>query len=233
MANIKKHLIFDLDDTIWDFQRNSKETLLGLHQDYNLAKKGVTQQKFLQTFKEVNSRLWDQFDEGLITRDVIREKRFHSVLDKLAISHNGEAMQMQDEFMQKCSTSPFLVEGALQVLKHFHSTYTFHILSNGFDEIQFVKLESSGITHYFDKIITSGRAGFRKPQPEIFEFALNEIGATKEECIMIGDNPVADIEGAFHFGMDQIYYNTHEKECAITPSYSIKNLTKLLTILKN
>jgi len=231
MANTKKHLIFDLDDTIWDFQKNSKETLLGLHQDYKLEDKGVSKQTFLQTFKEVNGRLWDQFDEGLITRDVIREKRFHSVLDKLAINHNGEAIQMQDEFMQKCSTSPFLVEGALQVLQRFQSTHTFHILSNGFDEIQFVKLESSGVMHYFDKIITSGRAGFRKPQPEIFEFALHEIGVSKEECIMIGDNPVADIEGAYHFGMDQVYYNTHEKECAITPTFTIQNLNELLSIL--
>jgi len=231
MANTKKHLIFDLDDTIWDFKRNSKETLLGLYQDYKLADKGVDSSTFLQTFKEVNTKLWDQFDEGTITRDVIRKKRFHSVLDKLAINHNGEAMQMQDEFMQRCSTSPFLVEGALQVLKHFQSTYTFHILSNGFDEIQFVKLKSSGITHFFDKIITSGRAGFRKPQSEIFEFALNEIGASKEECIMIGDNPLADIEGAYRFGMDQVYYNTHKKECAITPTFTIQNFNELLNLL--
>ncbi len=231
MGEIKKHIIFDLDDTIWDYQHNSKDTLEELFKSYNLENHGINSIQFIEVFRFVNNHLWDQFDKGEITRDIIRLHRFPTIFKKLSINLNGVALQMQDSFMQICSAKPKLVKGVQKVLDTFSSKYTFHILSNGFDEVQYVKIKAAGITHYFDKIITSGRAGYRKPEPEIFEFALNEIGANKEECIMIGDNPLSDIEGAYHYGIDQIYYNVHKKECAITPTHTINNFRELLKIL--
>lgn len=231
MESTKKHLIFDLDDTLWDYTKNSREVLFELFEVYNLGDWGIGKTSFLNAFREVNNKLWNQFDKGIITSDVIRNKRFSLVFEELSLNLNGVAMEIQDSFMQICPSKPALVEGAKQVLAQFQGKYKYHILSNGFDEIQFVKLRASGIDHYFDKIITSGRAGYRKPQPEIFNFALNEIGVTKEECVMIGDNPVSDIEGAYRSGIDQIYYNTHNKECSISPNYTINNLNELLKIL--
>ncbi len=231
MESIKKHIIFDLDDTIWDYQHNSNEALKEIYSSFEIEEHGVTNENFIHTFGIVNNHLWDEFDKGAITRDIIRRDRFPMVFDKLSINLNGVAMQMQDSFMQICSSKPSLVNGVQKVLDTFKSKYSFHILSNGFDQIQFVKLKAAGVEHYFDKVITSGRAGFRKPQPEIFEFALNEIGATKEECIMIGDNPLSDIEGAHAYGIDQVYYNVHNKECAINPTYTIYDFNELLKIL--
>lgn len=231
MEKAKKHLIFDLDDTIWDYQENSKEALQELCEVYNLLDRGVETQDFLTVFREVNNDLWDKFDKGEITRDIIREQRFPTVFKKLSLNLNGVAMDMQDSFMQICSAKPKLVNGVKEVLDKFRSKYSYHILSNGFDEIQFIKIEAAGISAYFDKVITSGRAGFRKPQPEIFDFILNEIGATKNECIMIGDNPLSDIEGAHRYGMDQVYYNVHKKECAVDPTYTINKFDELLEIL--
>jgi len=231
MAKDKKHIIFDLDDTLWDFQRNSHDTLVDLFNAYRINDQGIAINDFISTFRKVNNALWDQFDEGLISRDVIREERFPKIFEELEIKLNGVAMQMQASFMSTCSAKPNLVNGVIEVLKKFKSTYKFHILSNGFDEIQYVKIKAGGLEPYFDKVITSGRAGFRKPEPEIFDFALNEIGAHKDECIMIGDNPLSDIEGAFRFGMEQVYYNVHKKKCAITPTHTINNMNELLSIL--
>lgn len=231
MESRKKHLIFDLDDTLWDYKKNSNEVLLELYEVYNLGDFGIKINSFLNAFRDVNNQLWDQFDKGIITSDIIREKRFTLVFEKLSFRPNGVAQQIQDSFMKICPTKTRLVEGAKEVLEQLRSNYKFHILSNGFEEIQIVKLKSAGIHHYFDKIITSGRVGFRKPQPEIFEFALREIGATKEECVMIGDNPESDILGAYRYGIDSIYYNTHNKKCSISPNYTINNLTELFKIL--
>jgi putative hydrolase of the HAD superfamily len=230
MASLKKHLIFDLDDTLWDYKKNSKEALVELCDIYKLGDAGVDYNEFLSTFRSVNHDLWNRFDKGLIDREVIRKERFPSVFEKLSLNPDGVAMRMQEEFMQICPTKPALVNGAMEVLDYLNENYTLHILSNGFDEIQFIKLEASGISKYFTNVITSGRAGYRKPQPEIFQFALNEIGAHKEESVMIGDNPASDIEGAYNFGIDQVYFNTHEKECRITPNYTIANLNELFGI---
>ncbi len=231
MAATKKHIIFDLDDTLWDFQQNSHDTLINLFEVYRIGDQGIEIASFIEIFREINNALWDQFDKGLLTREVIRKERFPKMFEKLGLHLNGVPMQMQDSFMSTCSAKPKLVKGVKEVLERFSSKYKFHILSNGFDEIQFIKIKASGLEPYFDKIVTSGRAGFRKPEPEIFDFALNEIGADKEECIMIGDNPLSDIEGAYHYGIDQVYYNVHKKECKITPTHTIDDMHELLQIL--
>ena len=231
MATTKKHIIFDLDDTLWDFQKNSHNTLVDLYEAYRIGDQGIKVDKFIEVFREINNALWNQFDEGLVTREVIRKERFPQMFEKLGLNLNGVPMQMQNSFMSTCSSKPHLVKGVKEVLKRFRSKYKFHILSNGFDEIQFMKIKAGGLEPYFDKVITSGRAGFRKPEPEIFDFALNEIEADKDECIMIGDNPLSDIEGAFHYGMDQVYYNVHKKECKITPTHTINDMSKLLELL--
>ncbi|MCF6359381.1 MAG: YjjG family noncanonical pyrimidine nucleotidase [Cyclobacteriaceae bacterium] len=231
MEATKKHLIFDLDDTLWDFQQNSHDTLLDLFDAYRIGDQGIEVARFIEVFREINNALWDRFDEGLITREVIRKERFPAVFEKLDIHLNGVAMQMQDSFMSTCSAKSTLVKGVKEVLTKFSSTYKFHILSNGFDEIQSIKIKAGGLEPYFDKVITSGRAGFRKPEPEIFDFALNEIGAHKEDCIMIGDNPFSDIEGAFKYGIDQVYYNVHKKACKITPTHIIDDMSELMKIL--
>lgn len=231
MEKNKKHIIFDLDDTLWDYQQNSEDTLLQLCGDYQLIENGVEAKRFIEVFRIVNNGLWDQFDRGEITRDVIRKERFPSIFNKLNLNLNGIAMQMQDSFMEICAAKPKLVHGVKEVLEEFNSKYTYHILSNGFDEIQFTKIESAGIGHYFDQVITSGSAGYRKPEPEIFDYILDKIGTTKTQCVMIGDNPLSDIEGAHRYGMDQVYYNVHKKACAVKPTHTINNFDELLSIL--
>lgn len=230
MEVVKKHIIFDLDDTLWDYKTNSREALLELCDTYRLSEQGIDHNRFLQTFRHVNHDYWQRFDNGEISRDTIRLERFPTVFEKLALNPDGVALRMQDDFMRICPSKPGLVKGAEEVLEYLSKKYSLHILSNGFDEIQFTKLEAAGIESFFANVITSGRAGFRKPQPEIFEFALNEIGASREECVMIGDNPGSDIEGAYNYGIDQVYFNTHHKECAVMPTQTINELEELLQL---
>ncbi len=231
MASTYTHIIFDLDDTVWDYQQNSSDTLFELWQHFKLADHAIPFGQFHATFRQVNNALWDSFDQGKITRDIIRAERFPRVFKALKLNLNGAALTMQEMFMTMCSSKPALVQGVRQVLETFHQAYQFHILSNGFDEIQFAKLEAANIGHFFTHVVTSGSTGFRKPEPQIFDFMLTKINALPQDCLMIGDNPISDIQGARQAGIDQVYYNVHQKNCPISPTFTITHMRELHQIL--
>ena len=135
---------------------------------------------------------------------------------------------MQHEYINVCPTKPYLIDGALELLESISGKYGLHIITNGFDEIQGVKLKSSGIEHFFEEVITSGRAGYQKPEKQIFDFAMKEANTNPEESLMIGDNPISDIEGAYLAGIDQVFFNPFNQDCPITPTLEIKSLRELL-----
>ena len=227
MFHSKSHLFFDLDHTLWDYEACSNETLEELWLAYGLNEKGVPLNSFLQKFSEVNEELWRQLHAGEINKDVIRNDRFPAILSALAITDNGMAIDMQHEYINVCPTKPYLIDGALELLESISGKYGLHIITNGFDEIQGVKLSSSGIEHFFEEVITSGRAGYQKPEKQIFDFALKEANTNAEESLMIGDNPISDIEGAYLAGIDQVFFNPFNQDCPITPTLEIKSLREL------
>ena len=228
MFHSKSHLFFDLDHTLWDYETCSNETLEELWLAYNLNERGVPLKDFLQKFKEVNEELWRQLHAGEINKDVIRNDRFPKILSDLKVTDNGMAIDMQHEYINVCPTKPYLIDGALELLESITGKYGLHIITNGFDEIQGVKLRSGGIEHFFKEVITSGRAGYQKPEKEIFDFAIKEANTKPEEALMIGDNPLSDIEGAYLAGIDQVFYNPDDQHCPIIPTLEIKSLSELL-----
>ena len=224
-------MFFDLDHTLWDYETNSNETLSDLWDTYNLADEGVNRIDFLTQFGVINNRLWDRFHKGEIGKDTIRNDRFKQIFNNLDIGHVKFTGQIQEDYLTICPTKPHVIADAHDVLDTLAPHYEMHIITNGFDEIQSTKLSQSGLAPYFDKVITSGKAGFQKPQPEIFHFALDLAEATAEGSVMIGDNPDSDIVGAYKAGIAQVFYNPNGLACAIEPTAEISNLKALIALL--
>ncbi|MFM8849188.1 MAG: YjjG family noncanonical pyrimidine nucleotidase [Cytophagales bacterium] len=225
-----KAIFFDLDHTLWDFETNSAEALRELHHAYGLHHKGVGIDDFLQTFKRINSQLWHQYDTGQIPQETIRKQRFHRILLEHNIDEYELSLKFSQDYVSQSPKKQNLIPHAKTVLEYLHPQYPLHIITNGFSEIQAIKMTSSGILHFFTSIVTSEKAGYKKPAKEIFEYALTENSLAASEVIMVGDNLVTDIGGANAARLDTVYFNpmavphheavTHE----ITSMMQLKNL---------
>ena len=224
-----KHLFFDLDHTLWDFETNSKETL---HEVFhrNQLDKTLTNDfdGFHSSYSAHNKRLWDKYHHGLIKQDELRWKRmWHALLDY----KNGSeplARQLSVEYLEILPTKQAVFPYTKEILDYLRGkNYTMHLITNGFEQIQFGKLQNSGLTKYFTHVVTSEKAMSLKPHKEIFEFALQLANAKKEESIMIGDNLDADIKGAMDAGLDTIFVNHIHESTSLKPTYIIYHLKEL------
>ncbi len=226
-----KCLLFDLDHTLWDYETNSREALSELYIDFGLKKKGIEEEDFLQTFYVINNELWDQYDRGLLHRDVIRNERFHRILLALGVNEYEMSLRLSHEYLSESPKKKNLIEGCKKTLDYLHPKYPMVIVTNGFDEIQSTKLSSSGIDHYFKSIVTSARAGHKKPAKEIFEFALHENNVSPTEAIMIGDNLLTDIAGAVNANIDTVFFNPNKIQHEARVNHEIGTLTEMMNFL--
>jgi len=222
-------VFFDLDHTLWDYETNSEEALHELYDKYNLN--GGSFKEFFDSFVKINTAIWNDYDRGLIGRDVIRNERFDRIFQSVGINDRELSLQFSAEYIQESPKKSNLVAHAKDVLDYLHPRYPMYIITNGFEEIQSTKLSSSGITDYFKGVVTSARAGCKKPEKEIFEFALRENGFACGESIMIGDNLLTDIAGAKNACVDTVYYNPYKLPHDHEVTYEISSLKELLTIL--
>jgi len=225
-------ILFDLDHTLWDFETNSHETLQELFHHHELQNRGVASFiDFYNTFVEINTRLWELYDLGKITREKIRFERFHGILEKLGVEDTTLALKLSDEYVAQSPKKSSLLPNAIEVLEYLHPRYPMTIVTNGFEEIQYTKMASSGITHFFKNVVTSARAGHKKPSKEIFDFALAEGGFQPHEAVMIGDNLLTDIGGAHNASVDTVFFNPGKISHIETPRYEIHDLKQLMEIL--
>src|SRR4051812_47239853 len=184
-----KCILFDLDHTLWDYETNSEVTLRALFSQFGLQQRGITSFKFFfETFTRVNTGLWDLHDRGLIGQDVIRLQRFNKVFTEAGLEDYRLSLEFSEEYLRELPKQSNLLPFAKDTLEYLAAKYPMVIVTNGFDEIQGTKLNSGGIRHHFSNIVTSQRAGNKKPSRQIFDFALNEIGHMCADSIMIGDN---------------------------------------------
>ncbi|MCW5911115.1 MAG: YjjG family noncanonical pyrimidine nucleotidase [Cyclobacteriaceae bacterium] len=227
-----KCILFDLDHTLWDFETNSSRTLAELYEAHNLQARGVTGfSEFRKVFSAINTDLWTKYDAGLISRDEIRFHRFRSILAHFDVDDEKLSMTLSDEYVMQSPKKGALMPHAIESLEYLASRYHMTIITNGFEEIQGTKLASSGITHYFKSVVTSARAGHKKPAREIFDFALAENGFAHHEAVMIGDNLHTDMGGARNAHVDTIYYNPEQISHDETVTYEIHDLKQLCAIL--
>jgi YjjG family noncanonical pyrimidine nucleotidase len=227
-----KCILFDLDHTLWDYETNSEITLTALFSQFALQKRGITSFKFFfETFNRVNTGLWDLHDKGLIGQDVIRLQRFHKVFTEAGLEDYALSLEFSSEYLRELPKQNNLLPFAKETLEYLASKYPMVIVTNGFDEIQGTKLNSGGIRHHFSTIVTSQRAGKKKPSREIFDFALGEVGHVCADSIMIGDNLNTDIAGARSAGIDTVYFNPIGKLHKEQVTHEIKALSELRDIL--
>jgi putative hydrolase of the HAD superfamily len=225
-------IFFDLDHTLWDYEENSKHTLIELYEQYHLRAKGVdSQEEFTTQFRIINTQLWDLFDRGVIKSEVIRQQRFKKILGHFSIVDEKLCEDLSHDYLIECPKKGHLIPHALSVLEYLAPKYSMSVITNGFEEIQNLKLESSKLLPYFDHIVTSQRAGSRKPSCEIFNFALQCHDIKCHQALMVGDNLLTDIGGACNAYIDAVFFNpekiTHDGHSA----HEIHCLSELRTIL--
>lgn len=239
-----KHLFFDLDGTLWDLKRNTRAAMEELFSTHAAEIGHLDFELFFRRYHHHNDQVWALYRQDKIKKDELRFVRFerafadvshpasHSFIDRFSL-----------DFLEVAPRQPLTIDGAHDLLQYCAPRYEMHIITNGFIEVQGHKMKAAKLEPYFKAIINSEHAGVRKPHPNIFQFALEQAGATKEESLMIGDDWDADILGARDFGMDQVYLDESEQDHNsrlpgagahrhnYKPTYTIHSLSELMDIL--
>jgi putative hydrolase of the HAD superfamily len=227
------HLFFDLDHTLWDFEKNSVSTLTLLYQEMNLAGKGIPEfEVFNEVYHEINDRLWERFRKGFMSREDLRWKRMWQTLMHFRIPNEKLAREMSERYLEILPGQTCVFPYCHELLQYcVDKGYALHLITNGFEATQKQKLANAGLSRYFDKLITSEQAMSMKPKPEIFHYAMDLTGAAVHESLMIGDALDVDILGAQGVGMDQVFFNPKKLPHTGNPTYEIDHLHQMLTII--
>ena len=221
-----KALFFDWDHTLWDHDLNAKEVLLDLAAEYSLA---IEPLSYWATFEKINNGLWDQYAAGEISQAELRETRFVRFFQELRVE--GPAEEFGDKYLERAPRKTNLMPGAFEVIQDLAAHFPLYILTNGFDDIQYVKIEGAGMRSFFQEIITSQQVGTKKPNPLFYEYALERAGIQPGEALMIGDHVEADVRGALNAGIPAIHYNPFSVETDLP--HEIQHLDELRSLLKN
>ena len=227
-----QHIFFDLDHTLWDYDRNVTESLSELYEHYNLKELGIpTFQQLFDSFHHVNFQLWDWYNVGKIDKVNLRKQRFRMIFAHAGALEDSVPTPFEEDFMDRTSSKPHLFPYSIEILDYLKAKYPLHVITNGFNESQAKKITSSGLDKYFDLVVTSETTGHKKPDPRIFYHAMEKLGTSPEHCIMIGDNPKSDILGAQNASIDQVYFNPKGMEIDLKPTFTIAHLQELESIL--
>ena len=228
-----KDLFFDLDHTLWDFETNSKETIQELYITHRLADLGIVDfDGFYSTYSAHNHRLWDRYTKGFIKQEELRWKRVYLSLLDFKVANEPLAKAMSQAYLEILPNKTHLFPYTIEILEYLkQKEYKMHLITNGFESVQFKKIKNSGLADYFIEVITSEASNSLKPQKEIFEYALKNTNASIDESIMIGDNESADIQGGINIGMDTIFVNHIQVVPTVPATYTITHLKELENFL--
>ena len=227
-----KHVVtdifFDLDHTLWDFEKNSSLTFKKILEENSV---GVVLEDFLKVYVPTNLAFWKLYREEKISKSALRYQRLKTVFDELGHQVSDETInQLATDYITHLATYNHIFPYTLEILEYLRPKYKLHIITNGFQEIQEKKMRNANIHSYFDQIIDSEMAGVKKPNPLIFELALQRANVSPQKSIMIGDNLEADILGAKAVGFHALHFNvhsdSHHEHCKI-----ITNLREIKTFL--
>ncbi|GEQ85615.1 noncanonical pyrimidine nucleotidase, YjjG family protein [Patiriisocius marinistellae] len=227
MKNKIKDVYFDLDHTLWDFDRNSA---LAFERVFSANNIEVPVTEFMKIYEPINFAYWKEYREERVTKEVLRRGRLQDTFEKLSLTYGLEIIDaLSDGYIDELPGNNYLFDGAIELLEYLKNKYTLHIITNGFAEVQNIKMERSNLAPYFKTITSSEEVGVKKPNPIVFHTALEKTNAAPETSIMIGDTFDADILGAESVGMDTIFYNYRNE--VIPSTYKVVNT--LLEIKKH
>jgi len=205
---MKEHIFFDLDHTLWDFEKNSALTFQEILTSSNIL---IDIDDFLQTYVPINLKYWKRYREEKILKKELKYIRLKETFDQLQYSVDDQTIDyLSDQYILKLPDYNHLFEGTIEILEYLKDQYKLHIITNGFEEVQNKKMRKSGILHFFDHIITSESVGVKKPNPKVFKHALDMAKTSASSSVMIGDNLEADIYGAINCGMKAIHFNSEK-----------------------
>ncbi len=218
------HVFFDLDHTLWDFDKNSALTFKKIFELNNID---IDLDDFINVYEPINFQYWKLYREEKIDKATLRYGRLNDAFKMLNTKVKASVInKLSDDYITFLCTFNHLFDGTIEILEYLHTKYKLHIITNGFKEVQQGKLNNANIDNYFATVTNSEMVGVKKPNPKIFKHALNAAKANKENSIMIGDNYEADILGALNFGVDAICYNYHNE----TLGKGVKQVDSLLQL---
>ncbi|MBI3883961.1 MAG: noncanonical pyrimidine nucleotidase, YjjG family [Sphingobacteriales bacterium] len=224
-----KHLFFDLDHTLWDFDTNAREALIEIYVMFNLESLNVAPfELFYERYIYHNQLLWDRYHKGFITQEELKWKRMWRTLLDFKIGNEKLAREISEKFITILPYKTGLFEHTHEILTYLTAkNYQLHLITNGFEKVQWNKINGSNISQYFTHVITSEGSNSLKPKKEIFDFAIRKAGTTVKESIMLGDNLYADIQGAINAGMDNVFVNHVNAITDLKPTHIVTHLKEL------
>ena len=203
-----KDVFFDLDHTLWDFDKNSELTFETI---FNRDHPSIITKDFIEKYVPINQECWKLYQYDKITHEELRYNRLKYSFDAINYSVSDEEIDaIANDYIKFLPENNHLFDGAIELLDYLKAKYNLHIITNGFADVQFKKLNNSKIGSYFQTITNSEMAGVKKPNQKIFQLAINKAKTDFNSSIMIGDNLEADIHGALNVGMDAILFNYHK-----------------------
>jgi putative hydrolase of the HAD superfamily len=224
-------LFFDLDRTLWDFESNSLETFQELYNEFSLRMYFSDFFTFHREFKEINEVLWEKYRKDEISKDDLRWKRFYNTLVRFNCDDISFSKQIADYYIEKSPQKKKLFPGTLETIKVLREKYKLYILTNGFSEVQYVKMDHCGLTEFFERVFTSEEVGVHKPHAKFFNYVLTELDVKPENCLMIGDDFTTDIMGAKNCDIDQVFFNPTKCKVDGQATYQIEKMNELIKIL--
>ena len=232
MKKTYKHIFFDLDHTLWDFERNAEETKMELFDSLNLVSYGIpSYEAFRSKYVGINTGLWALYREDKIEKDELNFKRFYLTLLEFGVDNPKLGADMASGFLEGITSKTYLFPFAEEILEYLYPRYPLYIITNGFEEVQYGKLKNSGLDRYFSQVITSEAAQSKKPAAEIFLYALDKVGAKAEDSLMIGDDLEVDVGGARNCGIDQLFVNHNGVKHKEEVTLEVENLSEIMDLL--
>ena len=224
-------ILFDADETLFDFKKSEREAFKNAMIQFGFD---YDENYHLKIYQEINTAIWKEFEEGLITQAKLKVERFKRLSDKLEVSFDAE--EFAKSYMEHLANGSFLYEGSIELLEDLHKSHKLSIVTNGLTAVQDKRIRKSTVAKYFDTVVISEEILISKPNPEIFEHTLKTINySDKSKVLMVGDSLTSDIKGGINFGIDTCWYNPKkvENKTSITPTYEVSSFDELKQLLLN
>lgn len=224
-----KVILFDADKTLFDFKKAEREAFKNTMIDFGVD---YDEDYHFNTYEEINSAIWKELEQGLITQQKLKVERFRRFIDKIEM--NFDENEFSSTYMKYLGDGSFLFEGAIELIEDLSKKYTLSIVTNGLTVVQERRIKKSVIAKYFKDIVISEEIGIAKPHPDIFEHAINNLGEfNKDEILMIGDNIGSDIKGGINYNIDTCWYNPNkvENKTDLIPTYEMSDYNEIRSLL--
>lgn len=225
------HLFFDLDRTLWDFESNAAQVLQEIYNEFGLKRYFKSFFEFSHSYHQINSVLWEKYRLGEISKDLLRWKRFYDTLFQYNCDDIELANKIGEAYIERSSKMTIMFPSTIETLSKLSINYRQYVLTNGFKEIQHVKVKNCKIDKYIERVFTSEETGKMKPSAVFFNYVLSQLNVDPKNCLMIGDDELADIEGAKKCNIDQVLFNPIKRITKCNPTFEINVLSDLLEIL--